>query len=59
MTREDKISILELNIRSHKLEDQKEKIQAELEQQETALAGNVKRLEAMRKKSFVARLLRL
>ncbi|MFZ0449824.1 MAG: hypothetical protein WAL98_11340 [Desulfatiglandaceae bacterium] len=59
MTREDKISILELDLRSHKLNEQKEKIQAELDLQEKTLDRNVNKLEAMRRKSFLARLFRL
>jgi len=59
LTREDKISILELNLKSHMLDDQKEKAQAELNTQEKALEKNIKRLQTMRRKSFLARLLRM
>jgi hypothetical protein len=59
LTREDKISILELDLRSHKLNDQEEKTQAELDLQEKTLQRNMKRLEAMRRKSFLSRLFRM
>ncbi len=59
LTREDKISILELNLRSHKLEDQREKVQADLDLQEKTFERNVKRLETMRRKSFLSKLFRM
>ncbi len=59
VTRDEKISILELNLRSHKLVDAKEKIQAELHQQQKVLDKNTQKLERMRRKSFIARLLRM
>ncbi len=58
-TREDKISILELNLRSHKLSDLKEKLQAEVNHQRKILDKNRQKLERMRQKSFLARLLRM
>jgi hypothetical protein len=59
LTREDKISILELNLKSHKLDDEKEKVQAELDLQEKMLDRNIERLQVMRRKSFLTRLFRM
>ncbi len=59
VTREDKISILELNLRSHKLADLKEKLQAEVDLQKKILGENEQKLERMKQKSFLARLLRM
>jgi len=59
VTREDKISILELNLRSHKLADLKEKLQAEVDLQKKTLGENEQKLERMKQKSFIARLLRM
>lgn len=58
-TREDKISLLELDLRSHKLSDQTEKIQEELNLQKKILNRNSQKLEELKHKSFVARLLRM
>lgn len=59
VTREDKISILELNLKSHKLTDLKEKLQAEVSLQKKILDENRQKLERMKQKSFIARLLRM
>lgn len=58
-TREDKISLLELDLRAHRLSDQKERIQEDLNLQEKILNANAKKLEEMKRKSFVTRLLRM
>lgn len=58
-TREDKISILELNLRSHKLVDLKENLQTKVALQKKILEENKQKLERMKQKSLIARLLRM
>jgi uncharacterized protein YydD (DUF2326 family) len=58
-TREDKISILELNLRSHKLVDLKENLQIKVALQKKILEENKQKLERMKQKSLIARLLRM
>ncbi len=59
VSREEKISILELNLTSHKLADSKEKIRAELDQNRKILDEKTRKLNRMKGKSFIARLLRM
>lgn len=59
VTREDKISILELNLRSHNLADLKERFQGEVNLQKKILDENKQKLERMKQKAFIARLLRM
>jgi uncharacterized protein YoxC len=59
VSRDEKISILELNLTSHKLADSKEKIRADLDRNRKMLDEKTRKLNRMKRKSFLARLLRM
>ena len=59
LTREDKIRLIEIKLKEHNLNKKKEKIQFELDAQRRLLEQDIRRLEELRNKSFIKRLLRL
>ncbi len=59
LDREEKIKIMELKLKAHNLSEKKEKIQFEIDEQQKLLDQNLKKIEDMRRKSFLKRLLRM
>ncbi len=59
ISRDEKIALLEQNLKVHKLNDAKEKLQSEVDQQKEVLHESRQKLQRLRKKSFFASLLRM
>jgi len=59
LTREDKIKLIQIKLKEHNLDQKREKVQFELNAQKRVLDQDMKRLEELRNKSFIKRLLRL
>jgi hypothetical protein len=59
VSRDEKISLLEQNLKVHKLNDEKEKLQSEVDQQKEVLNQGREKLQRLRSKSFLASLLRM
>ncbi len=57
--RDDKVKLIELKLREHTLKQKKEKIQIEIQREESILDSELKRLDEIKKKSFIRRLLRM
>jgi hypothetical protein len=58
LSREEKIELIYLNLKSHKMVEEQEKLQLEMELDARVLNDELQRLEGLRKKSFLERLLR-
>jgi protein tyrosine phosphatase (PTP) superfamily phosphohydrolase (DUF442 family) len=58
LTREEKVELIYLNLKAHKMLEEQEKLQLEVELETGALKNQLERLEGLRKKSFLQRLLR-
>ncbi len=58
LEREKKIKILEMSVRAHHLKEKREKLLFEVAQKEKLLEENIKKMEELKNKSFLARLLR-
>jgi hypothetical protein len=58
LSREEKIELIYLNLRAHKMVEELENLQLEMELDARALNDELQRLEGLRKKSFLQRLLR-
>jgi hypothetical protein len=58
LNRQEKIELIYLNLKAHKILEEVEKLQLDMELDAKALNGDLQRLEALRKKSFLQRLLR-
>jgi hypothetical protein len=58
LSREEKIELIYLNLRAHKMVEELENLQLEMEGDARALNDELQRLEGLRKKSFLQRLLR-
>jgi hypothetical protein len=58
LNRQEKIELIYLNLKAHKILEEVEKLQLEMELDAKTLNADLQRLEALRKKSFLERLLR-
>jgi hypothetical protein len=58
LSREEKIELIYLNLKAHKMVEELEKLQLETELDSRTLKNELERLEGLRKKSFLQRLLR-
>ncbi|GEM_PF-1183956 len=59
LDREEKIKILEMSVQAHQLKEKREKLQFQIHQKQKALEENMKKIEEIRHKSLLARMLRL
>jgi hypothetical protein len=58
LSREEKIELIYLNLKAHKMVEELENLQLEMEGDARTLKDDLQRLEGLRKKSFLQRLLR-
>jgi hypothetical protein len=58
LSREEKVELIYLNLKAHKMREEVEKLELETELDARALKDEVQRLDGLRKKSFLQRLLR-
>ena len=58
LTRQEKIELMDLNLTFHKMVEEKERIQLEVETTEKVLDKNVNKMEEVRRKPFLKKLLR-
>ena len=59
MSRQEEIRVLDLSLKAHKLAEDYQEILIEIDIEEKALQEKIKELEAVQRKSFLERLLRL
>lgn len=59
LSRQDEIKILDLRTKAYNLFEEQQKVQIEIEIEEKALSEKIKKLEEVRRKSFLEKLLRL
>jgi len=59
LDREEKIKILQMSVRAHQLKERKEKLQFQIQQKQKALEDNMKKVDEIKRKSLLARMLRL
>lgn len=59
LSREEKIKLIELKLRRHNLKEKREKIQLEIKSKREILNQDMRKLEELRKRSFLKRLLRI
>jgi hypothetical protein len=58
MNRQAKIEVMDLNVKVHQLDEELQQMQIEIDRDETAIDARQERLEEIRSKSFLRRLLR-
>ncbi len=58
LTRQEKVAVMDLYVNMHKLDEERSKVQLEIELQEQKIGERQERIEEIKEKSFIERLLR-